>query len=118
MTVADFEAALEHTDEVEITTTGRVTGKPITTPVWFVRRGETLYLVPGGGRDSGWYKNVQKTPTVSLAAGGTEYSASAAPITEPSAFARVLGYFEAKYGKSNVHAYYPSPNVALELPLA
>lgn len=40
MTLASFEAALERTDEIELTTTGRVTGKPISCPVWFVRRGE------------------------------------------------------------------------------
>ena len=48
MTLVSFEAALERTDEIELTTTGRVTGKPISCPVWFVRRGEKLYLVPGG----------------------------------------------------------------------
>jgi deazaflavin-dependent oxidoreductase (nitroreductase family) len=117
MKVADFEAALERTEEVEITTTGRVTGRQISAPVWFVRRGQTLYLVPGDGTDSQWYKNVLKTPAIRLAARGAVYSASATPITDPGAFAQVLGYFEAKYGRQSVHAYYPNPNVALEVPL-
>jgi hypothetical protein len=47
MTLTGFGAALEHTNEIERTTTGRVTGKPISCPVWFVRRGGELYLVPG-----------------------------------------------------------------------
>ena len=51
MTLASFEAALERTDEIELTTTGRATGKPVSCPVWFVRRGEKLYLVPGDGTD-------------------------------------------------------------------
>ena len=55
MTLVSFEAALERTDEIELTTTGRVTGKPISCPVWFVRRGEKLYLVPGDGTGSQWY---------------------------------------------------------------
>src|SRR5580693_6090780 len=55
MTLASFEAALERTDELELTTTGRATGKPVSCPVWFVRRGEKLYLVPGDGTDSQWY---------------------------------------------------------------
>jgi len=29
MTLVSFQAALEHADEIELTTTGRVTGKPI-----------------------------------------------------------------------------------------
>ena len=40
MTAADLEAALEDTDEVEITTTGRITGKQNSHPVWFVRQAE------------------------------------------------------------------------------
>jgi F420H(2)-dependent quinone reductase len=64
MTLTGFEAALDHTNEIELTTTGRVTGKPISCPVWFVKRGGKLYLVPGDGTDSQWYKNLLKTPAV------------------------------------------------------
>jgi len=72
MTLASFEAALERTDELELTTTGRATGKPVSCPVWFVRRGEKLYLVPGDETDSQWYKNLLKTPAVRLAARGAQ----------------------------------------------
>jgi hypothetical protein len=117
MTVTGFEAALPDTDEIELTTTGRVTGKLISCPVWFVRRGGKLYLVPGDGTDSHWYKNVLKTPEIRLAASGALYSAIATPITDPGMFGRVLEYFQAKYGAQNVNAYYPHPNVAVEVPL-
>jgi hypothetical protein len=66
MTLTGFGAALEHANEIELTTTGRVTGKPISCPVWFVRRGGKLYLIPGDGTDSPWYKNLLKTPAVRL----------------------------------------------------
>lgn len=66
MTLTGFEVALDHTNEIELTTTGRVTGKPISCPVWFVKRGGKLYLVPGDGTDSQWYKNLLKTPAVRL----------------------------------------------------
>jgi deazaflavin-dependent oxidoreductase (nitroreductase family) len=88
MTLASFEAALERTDELELTTTGRATGKPVSCPVWFVRRGEKLYLVPGDGTDSQWYKNLLKTPAVHLAARGAQYSAIGTPVTDASMFAR------------------------------
>jgi deazaflavin-dependent oxidoreductase (nitroreductase family) len=90
MTLASFEATLERTDELELTTTGRVTGKPISCPVWFVRRGEKLYLVLGDGTDSQWYKNLLKTPAVHLAARGAQYSAIGTPVTDASMFARIL----------------------------
>ena len=118
MTLASFEAALERMEELELTTAGRVTGKPISCPVWFVRRGEKLYLVPGDGTGSQWYKNLLKTPAVRLAARGARYSAIGTPVTDASMFARVLEYFRAKYGAKNVGSLYPHPNVAVEIPLA
>jgi deazaflavin-dependent oxidoreductase (nitroreductase family) len=118
VTLTGFEAALEHTNEIELTTTGRVTGKPISTPVWFVRRGGKLYLAPGDGTDSQWYKNLLKTPAVRLAARGAQYSTMATPIADAGMFAQILDYFRAKYGARNVGSLYPHPNVAVEIPLA
>ncbi len=118
MTLTGFEAALEHANEIELTTTGRVSGKPVSCPVWFVRRSEKLYLVPGDGTDSQWYKNLLKTPAVRLAARDAQYSAMATPITDAGMFARILDYFQAKYGKQSVDSLYPHPNVAVEIPLA
>ena len=47
--------------------------------MWFVRDGETLYLVPVRGSDSDWYKNLLKTPTIRLAANGARLNATATP---------------------------------------
>jgi hypothetical protein len=115
---ADFEKALESTNEIELTTTGRTSGREISHPVWFVRQGENLYLLPVRGSDSHWYKNVLKTPTIRLAAGGTEYSARATPITEPAAVHEVVESFRAKYGAGDVKAYYQKLDVAVEVPPA
>lgn len=62
--------ALDATREVQITVTGRKTGRPITLPVWFVREGDRVYLVPLKGADTDWYKNVLKEPAIRVAAGG------------------------------------------------
>ncbi len=88
--------------------------------MWFVRRGEKLYLVPGDGTGSQWYKNLLKTPAVRLAARGARYSAIGTPVTDASMFARVFEYFRARYryGAKNVGSLYPHPNVAVEIPLA
>jgi len=45
----DFENALNSTSGIELTTTGRVSGRETSRPVWFVRRGEKLYLLPVTG---------------------------------------------------------------------
>ena len=82
------------------------------------RKCEKLYLVPGDGTGSQWYKNLLKTPAVRLSARGARYSAIGTPVTDASMFARVLEYFRAKYGAKNVGSLYPHPNVAVEIPLA
>jgi hypothetical protein len=46
--------ALESSREIELTVTGRRSGREISFPVWFVREGERLYLVPVTGSDSRW----------------------------------------------------------------
>ena len=62
MAFADFEQALSNANQVDLTTVGRVSGEENSRPVWFVQEGETVYLLPVGGSDSQWYKNIVKTP--------------------------------------------------------
>jgi deazaflavin-dependent oxidoreductase (nitroreductase family) len=119
MTAADLEGALKNTDEIELTTTGRITGKQISHPVWFVRQAGRLYLLPGAGSDSQWYKNVLKTPAIRLASGHAKYSTIARPITDPGTVARIVEDFRARYGADELAEYYPdpNPNVAIEVTL-
>jgi len=53
--------ALKKDREIELTVTGRKSGKPISRPVWFVLREKELLLLPVTGTDSEWYKNVLQT---------------------------------------------------------
>jgi deazaflavin-dependent oxidoreductase (nitroreductase family) len=115
MTDADFETALMNTNEIELTTTGRTSGRAISHPVGFVRQGEKLYLLPVGGADSHWYKNVLKTPMIRLATGEAKYSARATPITDPAKVREVVASFRTKYGAGNVQAHYPKLDVAVEV---
>jgi deazaflavin-dependent oxidoreductase (nitroreductase family) len=115
MTDTDFTSALPSTKELELTTTGRTSGLAISHPVWFVQQGETLYLLPVGGADSQWYKNVLKTPTIRLAAGKTKHSARATPITDPAKVQEVVERFRTKYGARDVQAYFPKREVAVEV---
>jgi deazaflavin-dependent oxidoreductase (nitroreductase family) len=47
-----------------LTTTGRVSGRPHTIEIWFARRGETLYLLSGGGDRADWVRNLRRHPAV------------------------------------------------------
>jgi deazaflavin-dependent oxidoreductase (nitroreductase family) len=113
----DFKKSLEDSREIEITVTGRTSGHEISIPVWFVRDGETLYLVPVNGSDSDWYKNLLKTPTIRLAAETAQLEATVTPTSDTAKVEQVLDKFRAKYGARDVEAYYPKQDVAVEVPL-
>jgi hypothetical protein len=117
MAGTDFEAALETTTEVDLTATGRVSGKQTSRTVWFVRQGHTVYLLPVSGSGSQWYRNVVKTPAIRLTAEGTEVRATARPVTDRKVVGQVLDKFSAKYGAGSVGEYYPNQDVAVEVPL-
>ncbi len=57
-----------------LTTSGRKTGREISTPLLYVKEGEKLYLVASfGGSDTppGWYLNLTKTPKVKAEVGSS-----------------------------------------------
>lgn len=112
----NFEAALERSDQIDITVTGRNTGRQITLPVWFVTEGGQLYLVPVRGSDSDWYKNLLATPRMELTGDGQSITATAKPIS-PDRVGGMVDKFRQKYGADQVAAYYPKTDVAVEVDL-
>ena len=116
MTQTDFRAALQGASEIEITVTGRSSGRSLTYPIWFAVDGDKLYLIPVKGSDTEWYKNVHKIPTIRLTARGKRLTASARILTDQAQLDQVLEKFREKYGR-NVKSYYPKYDVAVEVPL-
>ena len=117
MAQADFRTALQGTNEVEITVTGRTSGRSLSYPVWFSLDGDKLYLIPVKGSDTEWYKNLRKTPAIRLEARGKTLTASARILTDQTQLDKVLEKFRDKYGR-NMKSYYPKYDVAVEVPLA
>jgi len=118
MAAEEFKKAVESRQGIELTVTGRTSGREISNPVWFVEDGETLYLVPVKGSDSDWYKNILKTPAIRLAAEGAQLNATVTPISDTAKVEKVLDLFRAKYGARDVEAYYPKQDIAVQIPLA
>src|SRR5437588_8509368 len=117
MAQTDFRTALQGTNEIEITVTGRTSGRTHSYPIWFALDGNKLYLIPVKGSDTGWYKNMLETPTIRLATrGGKTLTASARLITDEAQLDKILEKFRDKYGR-NVKSYYPKYDVAVEVPL-
>src|SRR5437660_11044886 len=74
MAQTDFRTALQGSNEIEITVTGRTSGRSLTYPVWFALDGDKLYLIPVKGSDTDWYKNLRKTPAIRLQASGKTFT--------------------------------------------
>lgn len=117
MAQTDFRTALQGSNEIDITVTGRTSGRSLSYPVWFVLDGDRLYLIPVKGSDTEWYKNLRKNPTIRLEARGKTLTALPRFLTNQGQLDRVLEKFRDKYGR-NVKSYYPKLDVAVEVPLA
>ncbi len=117
MGLDEFRNALQTTNEVELTTTGRISGRESSRPLWFVQEGERLFLLPLTGSDSSWYKNVKETPAIGLSAAGEEFHANAKTIEDPDGVSDVVARFRAGYGADQVAEYYPKQDAAVEVPL-
>jgi deazaflavin-dependent oxidoreductase (nitroreductase family) len=118
MAASELTAALQRTNEVDLTVTGRRSGQESTRPIWFVEEGDRLLLLPVSGSDSNWYRNIVKTPEVKLTANGAELAATATPIADPAGVADVVEKFGGKYGADRVAEYYPKTDAAVEVPLS
>src|ERR1700689_5448766 len=104
---------LSQSTELNITGTGRRSGRKMSVPVWFVLEGDKFYLLPVKGSDSQWYKNILKHPTIRIEAGGAEAELQAVPITDASQVSAVVERFRGKYGRGDVKKYYSKFDVAV-----
>jgi deazaflavin-dependent oxidoreductase (nitroreductase family) len=99
--------------QIEITVTGRKSGRAISVPVWFVLEKEELYLLPVHGSDTQWYKNVLNNPTMQTDARGARAEVKAVVVNKPAHVASVVEKFREKYGARDVDRYYSKFDVAV-----
>jgi deazaflavin-dependent oxidoreductase (nitroreductase family) len=99
--------------EINISVTGRKSGRTISIPVWFVLEDDKLYLLPVQGSDTQWYKNVLKNPMIRIDARGAEAEVKAVAVTDATQVSSVVKKFRAKYGASGVKKYYSKFDVAV-----
>jgi deazaflavin-dependent oxidoreductase (nitroreductase family) len=99
--------------EINITVTGRKSGRAISNPVWFVYDSGKLYLLPVQGSDTQWYKNVLRNPSIRVDARDAKGEFKAVPMTDAKQVSSVVEKFRSKYGASDVKKYYSKFNVAV-----
>jgi deazaflavin-dependent oxidoreductase (nitroreductase family) len=104
---------LAQTPEVELTVTGRKSGRAISNPVWFVLERGHLFLLPVSGSESQWYKNVLTNPAIRIRAGKTQADLVATTITDATNVAAIADRFRSKYGAGDVQKYYSKFDVAV-----
>ncbi len=117
MNSSEAEKILDTSEELQITIVGRKSGREFSTPVWFVREGKTVFLLPVRGSNSQWYKNVVKSRRIKISSGKLSIDIVAKPITEPNRVAAVADKFRKKHGAGDVKKYYSIFDSAVQLTL-
>ena len=104
---------LSRSREINLSVTGRKSGRTITIPVWFILEDAKLFLLPVQGSDTQWYKNVLQKPSIRVDARGAEADVKAVPIADHEAVSAVIEKFRAKYGAGDIKKYYSKLDVAV-----
>jgi len=117
MNSSEIQKTLDSSVEVQITVTGRKSGREFSTPVWFVREGKTIFLMPVRGSKNQWYKNVLKSRRIKISSGKLSLELSAKPINDSQRVASVADKFRKKHGVADVKKYYAGFDAAVELRL-
>jgi len=99
--------------EINISVTGRKSGRTISNTVWFVLDGAMVYLLPVKGSETQWYKNVLKNPKIGIDARGADGEFQAVPITDGKEVSSGVDKFREKYGVKDVKKYYSKFDVAV-----
>jgi deazaflavin-dependent oxidoreductase (nitroreductase family) len=99
--------------EIDLSVTGRKSGRTISQPVWFVWDDDRVYLLPVRGSETQWYKNVLKDPSIRIDARGADAEFQAVPITDQTRVSSVVEKFRTKYGTNDVRKYYSKFDIAV-----
>ncbi|HLO15538.1 MAG TPA: nitroreductase family deazaflavin-dependent oxidoreductase [Anaerolineales bacterium] len=66
-----------------LTTTGRKSGLPRTTPLQYEDLGGAIYVASANGRRADWFKNIEANPRVHLRIKSSEFDGLAQTVTDP-----------------------------------
>jgi deazaflavin-dependent oxidoreductase (nitroreductase family) len=99
--------------QINLTVTGRKSGRAISTPVWFVFEEGKLYLLPVKGSDTQWYKNALKNSCIGVQARDAKGDFRAVPASDRKQVSCIVEKFRAKYGAGDVKKYYSKFDVAV-----
>jgi len=114
---SEVQKALDSSLELQITVTGRKSGREFSTPVWFVREGKIIFLMPVRGSKNQWYKNVLKSKRIKISSGRVSLELAAKLINDSKRVVSIADKFRKKHGVADVKRYYSRFDAAVELNL-
>jgi len=117
MNSSEIQKTLDSSVELQITVIGRKSGREFSTPVWFVREGKTVFLMPVRGSKNQWYKNVLKSRRIKISSGKVSVELPANTISDSKRVPSVADKFRKKHGATDVKKYYTGFDAAVELNL-
>ena len=88
-------------DYCYLTSRGRVTGNDHEIEIWYVREGDTIYLLAGAGGRSDWVRNLQADRRVTLRVGDVTSIAHSRVVTDPDEATRARTLVFDKYQPRN-----------------
>lgn len=100
--MATSEIVLEETPYLNLTTKGRRTGNSRSVELWFVFEDGKLFFL--AHEDSGWWKNVKKTPRVEVEVGEILFEGIGSLAQET--LDHVFSLFRRKYRDDQVDRWY------------
>ncbi len=90
-------AAHADDDCCDIIHTGRRSGLPRSTEIWFGVLDKTMYLISGNGPSADWYQNLLNDPVVDVVLSGRNMRGVARPVVDDDERRRVGDLMGAKY---------------------
>ena len=108
---APVTAALERIKDestIELTTTGRKSGKQHARPIWFVVDHGKILVQAGKKGKTDWYLNIQKNPEAVMRAGTVRLRVRGTLVTDAQRVAEIHRLFLHKYTTARVLSWFGS----------
>ena len=113
----EFAEALSRESELKISFVTSEDGKRRKIPIWFAVEGDTLQFLPMYGLKTKWYQDVEKSGKVEIAVKGQKLTVGPKVTRDEARIEHIKGNFAKKYGAGDVKRYYPTSEVAFEIPI-
>lgn len=91
-----------------ITTQGRKSGNYFSTPIGFLRDGNTILALTNGSQPSNWYRNLLANPRAILEIKGQQTYANAEQVKDPAEIEIIFSLYRS-YRKENFQRYFGIP---------